>query len=284
MREPGGPEDPKADAREAASLFRGALLLLPLLSAALIAGFEISVLDAVFTACLLGTLPLLSMAQLPLLHAGVVERVPAYLGSVATLTGLGIVALLLGWAGPGLDALGLGGAGAGPWSSAWASSGWMTLGLLTLAVAVVAGAFHLAGRWLGLQESPLLRELIPRTGREKGLFVVLSLAAGIGEEVVYRGYLLAVLAPVFDGPWTAALVSSMAFAVLHAYQGPVGLVRSGLLGFLFAAAFIVHGSLWPVMGVHAGVDLVSGLLLGPRMLAAEEYPEHGPPHSTQEES
>jgi membrane protease YdiL (CAAX protease family) len=213
-----------------------------------------------------------------------VERVPAYLGSVVTLTILAVVALGLGWVGPGLEALGLGGAGALEWSADWASSGWVVLGILALAVAGVGGAFHLAGRWLGLEESPLLRELIPRTGREKRLFVVLSLAAGIGEEVVYRGYLLAVLAPVFNGPWTAALVSSMAFSVLHAYQGPVGLVRSGLLGFLFAAAFIVHGSLWPVMAVHVGVDLVSGLLLGPRMLAGEEPGEDRPVHSTQGES
>ena len=114
--------------------------------------------------------------------------------------------------------------------------------------------------------------------------MILSLAAGLGEEIVYRGYLLAVLAPLFDGPWTAALVSSMAFAVLHAYQGPVGIVRSGLLGFLFAAAFLLHGSLWPVIAVHAGVDLVSGLVLGPRMLASEEPPGEGPPESTLGES
>jgi membrane protease YdiL (CAAX protease family) len=68
----------------------------------------------------------------------------------------------------------------------------------------------------------------------------------------------------------AAASSTLAFAVLHAYQGAVGIVRSGLLGFLFAAAFIMTGSLWPVILVHAGVDLLSGLVLGPRMLERNE--------------
>lgn len=265
--------------REASRLFRGALLLLPLLTAALIAGFPIGVLDAVFAAFLLGTLPLISIAQLPLLQAGTVDRIPAYLGSVATLALLGIVALGLGWSGPGLAALGLAGEG-GPAVAAWRDSGWAVAAGLTAAVALVGGAFHLLGRWFGLEESALLKELIPRTGREKGLFALLSLAAGFGEEIVYRGYLLAILAPLFDGPWTAALVSSMAFAVLHAYQGPVGLVRSGVLGFLFAAAFLLHGSLWPVIAVHAGVDLVSGLVMGPRMLAADATRGEESPTST----
>jgi hypothetical protein len=62
----------------------------------------------------------------------------------------------------------------------------------------------------------------------------------------------------------AAIASSLAFALLHAYQGPVGILRSGMLGFVFAAAFILTGSIWPQVVVHAGVDLISGLWLGPR--------------------
>lgn len=264
---------PEHDAmREASVLFQGGLVLLPILSAALILGLDLSVLDGIFTAALLGTLPLLSMAQLPLLHAGEVERLPAYAGSVVTLVVLSLVGLALGHLGPGLDALGLAGG--------FGVAEWRLLGATAGAVAVLGLAFHVAGERFGLEESPVLKELIPRTAREKRLFGILSLAAGFGEEVVYRGYLLAVLTPVFSGAWAAAVVSSMAFAVLHAYQGPVGMTRAGLLGFIFAAAFILGGSLWPLVVVHAGVDLVSGLWLGPRMLQKESS---GPRPSTDDE-
>lgn len=255
--------------REASLLFQGGVLLLPILSLALILGLGLSIPDGIFVAALVGTLPLMSIAQLPLLQAGEVERLPAYAGSVAMLLVLSVLGLGLGHLGPGLDAMGIAGDFGG--------SAWRLTWILAMAVAVLGLVIHLAGVWLGLEESPILKELIPRTRRERRLFAVLSLAAGFGEEVVYRGYLLAVLAPVFSGPWAAAVVSSLAFAVLHAYQGSVGLVRSGLLGFTFAAAFILGGSLWPLVLVHAGVDLISGLWLGPRMLESDNP---GSPTST----
>jgi len=263
-----GPED----AREASRLFQGGLILLPILTGALMAGFSVSIRDAVFVAFLLGTLPLLSMAQLPLLRAGDIHRIAAYAGSAAMLAGLALAALLLAALGVGVDALGMGPGGAWPDGALAGASPWAVTAGLAVAVAMVGLAFHVAGERWGLAETPVLRALIPRTGREKALFVVLSLAAGFGEEVVYRGYLLAVLAPLFQSAWVAALVSSMAFSVLHAYQGPVGMVRSGTLGFLFAVALLLHGSLWPLVVVHTGVDLVSGLWLGPRMLDGGDEP------------
>ncbi|HSG49795.1 MAG TPA: CPBP family intramembrane glutamic endopeptidase [Longimicrobiales bacterium] len=253
---------PHRDAmREASALFQAGAVLLPVLGVTLILGLEMSIPDGLFVAFLLATLPLLSMAQLPLLHAGEVERLPAYAGSAAMLAFLAALGLLLGHLGPGLGALGL--------TATGSATEWRILGGLVLAVGGLGVAFHFLGEWLGLEETPVLKELIPRTPKERRFFGILSLAAGFGEEVVYRGYLLAVLAPLFSGSWSAAVVSSLAFAVLHVYQGPVGMVRAGLLGFLFAGAFILGGTLWPLVVVHTGVDLVSGLWLGPRMLNTE---------------
>lgn len=247
--------------KEASALFHAGVALLPVMTVTLVLGLRMSVRDALLVSVLLGTLPLLSMAQLPLLARARVERIPAYTGSAAMLAVLGSLGLALGYFGPGLEALGLG--------LRFGVEEWRTAGILLGAVTVMGVAFHLVGEWFGLEESPLLMELIPRTGRERGLFALLSLAAGLGEEVVYRGYLLAVLGPIFSSEWVAAGTSSLAFAVLHAYQGSVGIVRSGLLGFLFAATLITTGSLWPAILVHTGVDLFSGLVLGPRMLEQE---------------
>jgi membrane protease YdiL (CAAX protease family) len=257
-------EPSRAATREAMRLFRAALFILPALTLGLTLGTGSTVRDGIFVAVLLGTLPLLSMAQVPLLDRTGIQRLAAYKGSITTLTVLGVAALVFGGVGPGFDAMGL------SWTLD-AQALWTTVGLAA-GIALLGVTFSMGGEVLGLEESDLLTELIPRTGREKRSFALLSLAAGVFEEVVYRGYLIAVLAPIFSGPWSAALASSLAFSLLHAYQGPVGIVRSGLMGFLFAAAFILYGSLWPLIAVHVAVDLFSGLILGPRMLPREEIP------------
>lgn len=258
-----GTMDPaQAAAREAIRLFRAGVLVLPALAVGLVVGTGSTVQDAVFAALLLGTLPLLAMAQVPLLTRDRIERLSAYVGSIVTLMALGTIALILGALGPGLDAMGL--------APVFDVQALRTTGLLAVGITALGLAFWLGGEILGEEESDLMAELIPRNSREKGLFALLSLAAGVGEEVVYRGWLITVLAPAFEGPWMAAGVSSMAFSLLHAYQGPIGILRSGLMGFLFAAAFIVYGSLWPLIIVHVSVDLFSGLVLGPRMFATED--------------
>ncbi len=257
------PDRPENDAtREAALLFHCGVGLLPILSVVLIWQLGLPVADGIFVAIVLGTLPLLSMAQLPLLHMGIADRLSAYAGSIVLLVGLGTVGLILGHLGPGLGALGLG----RPTGEAML----VGLGGGLVAMLLLAGVFYLVEHQLGVEESPIVLALIPRTGREKRVFLVLSLAAGQGEELVFRGYLLAVLTPVFSGPWTAALVSSMAFAILHAYQGRVGIVRSGVLGFLFAALLIETGSLWPLVILHTGADVVAGFWLGPRIIAKQQ--------------
>ena len=131
---------------------------------------------------------------------------------------------------------------------------------------VLQFGFLLGRTWLGIRETPLLHQLLPRTGPEKVVFVFLSLAAGMGEELAFRGFAIPTLALVTGSDWGAALISSMAFGVLHAYQGWLGILRTGAMGLLLAASFILSGSLWPAILAHAILDLVSGLLLGETLL------------------
>jgi membrane protease YdiL (CAAX protease family) len=217
----------------------------------------VPIVDSLFGAFLLVTLPTLSLAQLRLLAGVEVERLRAYVGSALTIVLLASLALVLGALGPGLPAMGLGAIDA-------ATLG-RTAGLLAAGAAVLIAAFWVGGRVSGAHESPLLRQLIPRTGPERRVFAGLSVAAGFGEELVYRGYLLALLTPALGGAWVAAGVTSAAFGVLHAYQGAAGIARTGLLGLLFAASVVETGSLWPAVLVHTAVDLVGGLWLGPRL-------------------
>lgn len=104
-----------------------------------------------------------------------------------------------------------------------------------------------------------LRPLLPHTRREMIRFVLLSVTAGICEEVLFRGYLLwylSCLVPVV----AAWLAGALLFGMAHAYQGSGGVLRTGLVGAGLVALYVISGSLWLPMFLHAFVDVNSGLL------------------------
>lgn len=217
-------------------------------------------LESSFLALLLVLMPVLSVAQLPLIGTVPLERIPVYVVSAGVILALGGAGLGLGWAAWGTDAIGLVGLPA-PALAGWSAA--------ALAAALAALAlFHWTGRILGVPEAPVLRELIPRSPAEKAVFVGLSASAGVGEELAYRGFAIPALILVGTSPWTAAIASSVAFAFLHVYQGVLGTIRSGILGLVLAATFLVSGSLVPAILAHALVDVIAGLVLGDRMLRA----------------
>ena len=101
--------------------------------------------------------------------------------------------------------------------------------------------------------------LIPRTRQERRTFGFTSVTAGVCEEVVFRGFLIAYFAALFGVPlWGAALISSIAFGMAHMYQGPVGMLRTGAVGLVFAVLYLMTGSLWAPILAHAVMDLASG--------------------------
>ena len=104
-----------------------------------------------------------------------------------------------------------------------------------------------------------LQPLLPHTSREMFHFGIVSVTAGICEEILYRGFLiwyLALLIPLAP----AVVVSSLLFGFAHAYQGTKGVLQTGLVGLGLGILYVLSGSLWAPMAVHALVDLNSGLL------------------------
>ena len=109
------------------------------------------------------------------------------------------------------------------------------------------------------QELESLRDLIPHNTRESQLFAALSVTAGICEELLYRGFLLAYFESLL-GIWLAMVLSSVAFGLGHAYQGVRGIFKTAGIGLAMAILFVLTGGLWAPMLVHAFVDLNSGYL------------------------
>lgn len=224
--------------------------------------FRVPVVDTILLSLLLTVVPALSLAQLSLIDDVVIERLPAYWGTIGTLWLLGTACWLVGTRVGGAAAVGIVLLPALP-LLAWSL-------VLTLAGLATIFAFRWLGRAWGVPEKPLLRQLLPRTRRERRVFAVVSVAAGLGEEIAYRGYAIPMLAPLLTVPGAAVLTSAV-FGVLHGYQGLLGIFRTGIMGGLLAWGFLASGSLWPPIVAHTLIDLLAGLVLADSLLST------GPP-------
>ena len=128
------------------------------------------------------------------------------------------------------------------------------LGLVLYVAAAVGAAF--ADR-AGFDHSEALRRLLApetTTGWIVLLGGVLPLIA-VFEELLFRAALIGVIAAGYGiSPWLLAVGSSVLFALGHGIQGPAGVVVTGLLGFVLAAAFVLTNSLLVVVTAHYVVN------------------------------
>jgi hypothetical protein len=191
------------------------------------------------------------------LERGVPDARPrAYRRALLFLWGLTGI-LLVGWGalGRGWAALGIA-----------APSGVLSWGILGLAGAL--GAYQLlAVRAVTRSPEELdavtervehLAPLLPADDREWRWFAGLGLTAGITEELLFRGFLIAYLA-VWVGLWPAVLLSSVAFGAGHVYQaGLRSALQTGIAGLVFGTLYALAGQLWAPMILHAAVDLGTG--------------------------
>jgi membrane protease YdiL (CAAX protease family) len=101
--------------------------------------------------------------------------------------------------------------------------------------------------------------MVPRDSRERRMWVGLSLTAGLCEEVLYRGFLMWYLMSWL--PEAAAVLASAAvFGVAHLYLGwGIGVLRATVVGVVLGVAYLLTGTLWVPIVLHAVVDVTSGL-------------------------
>jgi len=101
--------------------------------------------------------------------------------------------------------------------------------------------------------------IIPHNGQELARFYGLSITAGIVEEILWRGFLIWYL-DQFMPLWAAALVSTIGFGLAHAYQGLAHLPQLTAVGAAFAGLYLLTGSIWLPVILHAAVDILQGRL------------------------
>ncbi|MDR6123420.1 membrane protease YdiL (CAAX protease family) [Bacillus sp. SLBN-46] len=98
--------------------------------------------------------------------------------------------------------------------------------------------------------------MMPVTKQEKKLWTLVSLTAGITEEIIYRGFMIFALSYLLPGLsiWVILIFSSILFGLAHTYQGVKGVVRTTLIGLWFSIVYIGIGSIIPLILFHALVD------------------------------
>ena len=104
--------------------------------------------------------------------------------------------------------------------------------------------------------------LMPSSGRERTLYSLVAISAGITEEILYRGFLTYVLLISFPalGVWLSILVSAFLFGLGHLYQGVSGVLRTFILGFILSVIYLATGTLLLCIAIHMLIDLAGTLL------------------------
>lgn len=100
------------------------------------------------------------------------------------------------------------------------------------------------------------------TARERAWWIVISVLAGVGEEITWRGVQTVVLHSLVGNYALAVLISSVMFGAMHAYYGWRSAVLIGVEGLGLGGVVWLSGSLYVAMVVHVAHDLMVGLSPG----------------------
>jgi membrane protease YdiL (CAAX protease family) len=115
-----------------------------------------------------------------------------------------------------------------------------------------------------IEKRQLKLAFIPAYKKELIHFCFLAVTASIGEEVIFRGFLINYLiswtGAATLGLAVASIFSSALFAFLHGYQGIPSMIKIFFLSLLFCLLFLLTGSLIMVIVIHAIIDLMSGFI------------------------
>lgn len=106
-----------------------------------------------------------------------------------------------------------------------------------------------------------IRFLLPQTPLEMGLWMLLSITAGICEEAVYRGYLQRQLGALTRNVWAGIALSAAAFGGDHLYQGVRRAAVIAVSGVLFGCFAQWRKTVRPGMFAHALQDGIAPLLV-----------------------
>jgi membrane protease YdiL (CAAX protease family) len=134
--------------------------------------------------------------------------------------------------------------------------------LLFLPLFIGAGLLNTGLSVIGLPSSSTTPSFLQFQGLSGALLAfVLVVVVAIAEETVFRGYLVTRLREVTSSPCAAVLLSAVIFSVGHGYEGPAGVITTGVVGVIYALIYLSRGSLVTPVVLHFLQDFTAILLL-----------------------
>lgn len=176
----------------------------------------------------------------------------ALLAAVASAAGLAVMAVYLLWRDGRLASSGF--ARRDPaFVAGYGALGWVACFLTLLLLAFVATAVYAAagGDLEALGEGN--EDVVALTAGSLVVAAVLSLTAGVTEEIVFRAYAITRLEEL---GWrrAALVVPGAVFTLLHLYQGVLAVLFIGGITAVLTWLYRWRRSVWPVMVAHALYD------------------------------
>lgn len=137
---------------------------------------------------------------------------------------------------------------------------WFTSILLLLVIRIALGTIDLHNLQKSVDDTKrILGPMAPHTNLEAGLFVLLSVSAGLFEEIIFRGYLQRQFGALGRNAIVGIVASGILFGLAHGYQGTRMMVVIGFYGIFFGILAHLRKSLRPGMMAHAFQDSIAGI-------------------------
>lgn len=102
-----------------------------------------------------------------------------------------------------------------------------------------------------------IQAILPRNRAEVRLGALLSINAGIVEELLFRLTIPSLLFGAFGSSIFAFATAALIFGALHMYQGAIGIVSTMAIGVVLTLLFVATGSILAPIVVHALIDVRS---------------------------
>jgi uncharacterized protein len=137
---------------------------------------------------------------------------------------------------------------------------WITSLLVLFGIRVALGTIDLHNMQKSVDETVrLLGPMAPHTYLEAGLFVLLSVCAGLFEEIIFRGYLQRQFGALGRNAIVGIVSSGVLFGLAHGYQGTRMMIVIACYGVFFGILAHLRKSLRPGMMAHAFQDSIAGI-------------------------
>ena len=139
---------------------------------------------------------------------------------------------------------------------------WITSLLLLFGIRVALGTINLHNMQKSVEDTVrLLGPMAPHTYLEAALFVLLSVCAGLFEEIIFRGYLQRQFGALGRNAIVGIVASGVLFGLAHGYQGTRMMIVIAFYGTFFGILAHLRKSLRPGMMAHALQDSIAGIEL-----------------------